>query len=84
MKIKFFLFAVMISFMVQGCTSSDRNPNGYGEDEKGADTSGSISGLMPDSSGTADTAQNPTHLDENNDQRGTRIKAAPDSAGQKR
>ncbi|WP_374164907.1 hypothetical protein [Arcticibacter sp. MXS-1] len=86
MKNTNFLYVLLfVGIAAFSCTSADRNPNGYGEDEKGkTDTSGSIRSLQPDSTGATDTTQDPSHLDENNDQRGTRIKAAPDSAGVKR
>lgn len=84
MTLKTFGYILTFSSLVLACGQSS-NRDGYNEDHKGSqDTSESISGLLPDTSdsGKSDSSDI-THLDENNDQRGTRIHAGPDSANKK-
>ncbi|KAA8484130.1 hypothetical protein BDE36_3667 [Arcticibacter tournemirensis] len=78
MIIRKFVYVLALSSIVLACGQSNNRDKGSG------DTSESIDGLLPDTSDTATTGlADSSHLDENNDQRGTRIQAGPDSANRK-
>lgn len=72
----FFCSAILFS-----CTSPENVKNAQGTKDETYDTTGGVSKVTSDSSSASST--NPTHLDENNDQRGTRIKAGTDSSAKK-
>ena len=70
--------------------------NGYTEENSGGgahdtagvekttyDTTGGVSEVAADSTASSNEASDTTHLDENLDQRGTRIKAGEDPKGKK-
>lgn len=84
MTLKAFGYILAFSSLALACGQSN-NRDGNNEDHKGSeDTSELIRGLIPDTtdSGMSESSDT-THLDENNDQRGTRIHAGPDSANKK-
>lgn len=74
------IFALFIA--VSACSQSNQKNARSGDTTATYDSSGGVSTVLSDSD-TVRTSSG-THLDENNDQRGTRLKGGPDSVSRKK